>query len=136
MTALQSLAHDLNVANTFETVIGTAVGEFDQVGNEIPFNLGRIHEVRHAEFSAKGLAVRVEVNPDNLVGPDQSGALNHVQSDPAESEDHNVRAGFDFCRVDYGADPRGDATADVAHLVEGRVFANLGERDFRHNGVV
>ncbi len=106
------------------------------MGNEIPFNLGRIHEVRHAEFSAKGFAVRVEVDPDDLVSPDQSCPLNHIQSDTAQSEDHNVRARFNFCCINHGTDPRGDAAADVAHLVEGGVFADLGERDLRYDGVV
>src|SRR5262245_42104758 len=39
------------------------------------------------------------------------------------------RAGLHLGRVENGADPRSDAAADVADLIEGSVLANLGDRD-------
>jgi hypothetical protein len=54
----------------------------------------------------------------------------------AEAEHHHVGAGFHLGREDHRADAGGHAAADVADLVEGRVFADLGQRDLRGDRVV
>src|SRR6185369_8483096 len=54
----------------------------------------------------------------------------------AEPEYNDVGAGLDLGRVDYGADAGGDAAADVATGLERRVFADLGDSDFRQHGEV
>ena len=41
-----------------------------------------------------------------------------------------------FGGVDDGADAGGDAAADIADLVEGRVVAHFGQRDFGQDGVI
>ena len=45
-------------------------------------------------------------------------------------------ADLDLGGVDHGADAGGDAAADVADLVEGRVLADLGDRDLGQHGEV
>ncbi len=57
----------------------------------------------------------------------------HVEADAAETEDDRGRADLDLGRVDDGADAGGDAAADVADLVEGRVRIDLGDGDLRQN---
>ena len=79
---------------------------------------------------------RVEVDADDLVGADHARALDHVEADAAEAEHRDVGAGPDLGGVDHRADAGGDAAADVADLVEGRVLADLGERDLRQHGEV
>ena len=56
-------------------------------------------------------------------------ALDDVQADAAQPEDDYVAAGLDLRRVEDGADAGGDAAADVADLVEGRIVADLRDRD-------
>ncbi len=90
----------------------------------------------HAELLGQRLAPGVDVDPDDLVGAGEPRALDHVEADAAEPEHHHVGAGFDLRRVDDRADAGGDAAADVADLVEGRVLADLGHGDFRQHRVV
>src|SRR5260221_443229 len=59
--------------------------------------------------------------------------LDDVEPDAAEPEHRDVGAGPDLRGVHHGADPGGDAAADVADLLERRVLADLGERDLRQH---
>src|SRR3546814_5250531 len=67
----------------------------------------------HAELAAPFLAIGVDVDADDLVGADHPGALDDVESDPAETEDDDRLARLNLCGVDHRADPGGDAAADV-----------------------
>ena len=89
--------------------------------------------MRHAEFLGHCPFGRVGVDADDLVSADHPRALDHVETDAAKSEHRDVRAGPDFRGVDDGADAGRHTTADVADLVEGCVFANFGERNFRQH---
>ena len=92
--------------------------------------------MRHAELLGQRLAPGIDVHADDLVGPRDSRALDHVEADAAEAEHHDVGAGLDPGRVDHGADAGRDAATDVADLVERRVLADFRERDLRQHGVV
>ena len=92
--------------------------------------------MRHAEAAAPIFLEIVDVDADDLVGADHPGALDHVETDAAESEHDHVRARRDFGGVDHGADAGGDAAADVTALVEWRVLADFGDRDLRQHGEV
>jgi hypothetical protein len=50
VAALQRLAHHLDVADALEAVVGAAVGQVDQMGDEIALDLLRVDEVGHAEL--------------------------------------------------------------------------------------
>src|SRR5690242_1875768 len=50
MTAFQCLAHDIDIADAFEAVIGAAIGQRHKMRNEIGADLFRVDEMRHAEF--------------------------------------------------------------------------------------
>src|SRR5882672_1651142 len=129
VTALQRLAHDVDVADALEAVIGAAAGELDQVRDEIAAGVLRIDEVRHAELRAERLALRIEIDADDPVCAGEARALDDVQADAAQPEHHDVRAGLDLGGVDHRADAGGDAAADVADLLEGRILADLRHGD-------
>jgi len=80
-------------------------------------------------FSASALARRIGIHADDHVGAGDPRALDHVEPDAAETEYHHVGARLDLGGVDHRADAGGHAAADVAHLVERRILADLGQRD-------
>src|ERR1700693_4310759 len=136
MAAFERLTHEVDAADAFEAVIRAATGQIDQIRHQVSLDFLRIDEVRHAEFLGKRLALRVDVDSNDLVGAGQPGALDDVQANAAQSEHHHVGAGLHLCRVDDGADSGGHAATDVAHLVERGVFANLGNGNFRKHGKI
>src|SRR5262245_16455188 len=136
VAALERLAHQVDAADALEAVVGTAVRQRDDVRDEVFLDLLRVHEMRHAELLAERLALRVDVDADDLVGAGHPRALDHVEADPAEAEHDDVRARLDLRRVDHRADAGRHAAADVADLLERRVLADFRERDLRQHRVV
>src|SRR6266850_3899387 len=136
MAGLERLAHHGGVAGAIEGEVGAAVGEPDQMCNDIAADLGWIDEMRHAKAAAPFLFAIVDVNADDLVGAHHPGALNDVKSDSAKSEHHHIGARRDLCGVDHRADAGRDAATDVATLVERGVFSDLCHRNFRQHGEV
>ncbi|MNX11790.1 hypothetical protein D3C86_415560 [compost metagenome] len=92
--------------------------------------------MRHAELARDGLACRVDVHTDYFIGADHLGCLDHIQADAAQAEHDDIRARLDLGRKQHGAHAGGDAAADVANLVERRIFADLRQGDFRHDDVI
>ena len=136
MAALQGLAHHLDVTDALKTVVGAAAGEFDQMRYQVALHLGRVNKVRHAELSAEGFALRVEIHPDDFVCACQPGALYHIEPDTAKPKDNHVGTGLDLGRIDDRTDTGGYAAADVADLIERCILTDLGKCDLRHDGVV
>jgi hypothetical protein len=95
-----------------------------------------VDEMGHAEALAPAFLGRVDVDADDHVGADEPEALDDVEADAAEPEHDALGAGLHMRGVDHRADAGGHAAADVADLVEGRVFADLGHRDLGQHGVV
>src|SRR6202008_2870747 len=91
VAALERLAHEVDVADALEAVIGAAVGETHEVLHQIAAHLLRIHEVSHAEALGKCLAALVDVDTDDPVGADQAQPLDDVEADAAQAEYHGVR---------------------------------------------
>ena len=60
-------------------------------------------------------------------------ALDDVEADTAEAEHDHVGARRDLGGIDHRADARGHTAADVAALVEGSIFTDLGDRDLRQH---
>ncbi|MCY1535801.1 hypothetical protein D9M68_712230 [compost metagenome] len=142
MRGFERLAHHLGVAGAVEGVIGTAdlVGptlrHVDQIGHDVVAHFLRVDEVGHAEAFAPGLLVVVEVDADDHVGTGETQALDDVEADATKTEDDCGRAHLHLGRVDDRTDAGGDAAADVADLVEGRVRVDLGNGDLRQHRVV
>ena len=137
VAALERLAHQLDVADALEAVVGAAVGELDEVRHEVALDFLRVDEVRHAELARRApCAPGLRSTPTIMSAPAMPRALDHVEADAAEAEHDDVGARLDLRRVDHRADAGGDAAADVADLVERRVLADLRQRDLRQHGVV
>src|SRR6185437_496522 len=136
MTGFQRLAHHRGVAGAVEGEIGAAVGQPDQVLDDVALHFLRIDEMGHAEAVAPFVLGVVDVDADDLVGADHPRALDHVEPDAAEAEHHDVRTGRDLRGVDHRAYAGGDAAADVAALVERRVLADFRDRDLRQHGKI
>src|SRR5687767_1897420 len=134
MAALERLAHEIDVADALETVVGAAAGDCDDFGDDV-FSFW-IDEMRQPEFFSQFSSFIIRIYADDHVRAGHPGALNDIQADAAEAEHRHVRAGLHLRRVDDGADAGGDAAADVAHLVERRVVTDLGQRDLRQYGEV
>ena len=90
----------------------------------------------HAELAGHGLTLGVQINTDNLVGPDHARALQHIQANTAQTKHGHIRAGPHLGRIDHSAHTRGDAAANITNLFERSVLANLGQGDFWQHGVI
>ncbi len=106
------------------------------MGDEVAVDVLRIDEMGHAEARAPFLLGRIGVDADDHVGAGEPQPLHDIEADAAEAEDDGGRAFFDLRRIEHGADAGGDAAADIAGLVEGRVVADLGDRDLRQDGEI
>jgi hypothetical protein len=134
MAAFERLAHHVGIAGAVEAVVGAAVGEVeDRLHHLVVADFLRIDEVGHAESLGHRALGRVDVDADDAVGADQFGALDDVESDAAEPEHDDVRAGLDAGGPDHRADAGGDAAADVADLVERSVLSDLRHGDLGHH---
>src|SRR6516164_7335259 len=129
MAALERLAHHGGITGAVEGEIGAAVGERHQMLDEVAADLLWIDEMGHAEATAPFLLRIIDVDPDDLVRGDHLGALDDIQTDPAEPKDHDIRTRRHLGGVDDGTDARRYAAANVTARVEGRVFADLRDRD-------
>src|ERR1700743_21315 len=95
----------------------------------------RIDEVSHAELLGHGLALRVDIDTDDHVGAGHARALDHIQADAAQTKHNDVRTRLYLGGLDNSANARGHATADITHLLERGVLANLGHGDLGQYGV-
>ena len=69
MIALKSLAHGIHIADAFEAVIRTAIGDVDKVGLQVVADLIRVDELGHAEFFYQFLFRRLQIHPIILLAP-------------------------------------------------------------------
>ena len=136
MRAFQRLAHQRGVAHAFETVVGATLRQLDQMSHQVAAHLLRIDEMRHAEFFGQLLPAGIDIDADDHVGAGDARPLDAVQPDAAQAEHHRGGAHLHLRGVDHRAYPRGHPAADVADALEGRVLADLGQRNLGQNRVV
>src|SRR6185437_4499630 len=79
VAAFERLAHGVHIADAFEAVIGTALGELYQMRDEVAAHLLRIDEMRHAERLGEGFAAGIEVDADDAVGADHASTLDDIE---------------------------------------------------------
>src|SRR6202035_4965982 len=102
MAALQSHAHESDIADAFEGVVGAAdlvgaaLGHVHEMSDEIAADVLRIDEMGHAEAFAPGFLFRIEIDADDHVGADEAQALDDVEPDAAEAEDDALRPRLDL----------------------------------------
>src|SRR5690606_20969071 len=95
-----------------------------------------VDEIGHAELPGQGYLGGVQVDADDAGGPHHFRPLNHIEADAAEAKYRHGGTGLHLHGEGDGPDPGGDAAADVADLVEGRVLPHLGQGDLRQQRVV
>ena len=132
VAALEGLAHHFDIADAFERIIDAAVGHVDDRRHDV-FLVPGIDEVRHAELLRQGAFARIDVDTDDAVRADDTRALYHVEADAAEPENGDVRSRFHLGGIHHRPEAGGHAAADVADLVEGRIFPNLRDGDLRQH---
>ena len=71
------------------------------------------------------------IDPDDHVGAGKPQPLDHVEANAAQAENDAFGAGLHFGSVEDSANACRDAATDIAHLVEGSVLADLGNRNLR-----
>src|SRR4029078_12333946 len=91
MARFESLPHHAGVAGAVEGVVGAAIGEPDQMLDDVA-DLGGVDERGHAKTAAPVLLGIVDVDADDLVGAHHLRALDDVEPDAAETEYHAVCA--------------------------------------------
>ena len=137
MARLERGAHHFGVAGGVEGIVRAAIGDRDDCRDHFlaAQPLG-VEEVGHAEPAAPFLAIGVDVDADDLVGPGEARALDHVEPDATEPEDDDIVADLNLGGVDHRADTRRHAAADVAARLERRVLADLRDRNLGQDGEV
>src|ERR1700736_788778 len=84
MTGFQCLTHHGGIAGAVEGVIGAAVGQRDQMLDDIAIDLLWVDEMRHAEAAAPFFLGIVDIDADDFVGTDHPGALDDIEPDAAK----------------------------------------------------
>src|SRR6185437_3514000 len=91
VAAFKCLPHGVHIADALEREIGAAARELDQrLDDLVAPHLVRIDEMRHAEFFGHAALAGININADDLVGPDHPRRLDDVEADAAQPEDHHI----------------------------------------------
>ena len=129
MTALERLAHHVNVTDTFEAVVNTTTGHLDQMVDHV-LNLTWVNKVGHTKLTRQVGFRGVQINTNDSRGTDHTSSLDNVKSNTTKTKHSDGRTRFNFHRKRDGTNACRDTTTDVADLIEGRVFSNLCNRNF------
>src|SRR5215469_6822294 len=136
MGAFERLAHDIDIADALEAVIGAAFGEIYKIRDEVALDFLRVDEMGHAEFFGHFPPLRVQVDTHDHIGTGHSAALDYIEPDAAEAENNHISARLDLGSIDHRPNPGRDPAADIADLVEGGVLADLRDRDLWQYGEI
>src|SRR5690606_30698799 len=88
VAALERRAHDVDVADALEGVVGATARERHEVRDQVLAVVLGVDEVRHTEAGRDLAADGVEVHADDALGAHHPQALDDVEADAAEAEDH------------------------------------------------
>ena len=133
---LERRAHHAHVAGGVECVIGTAPGQRHKMRHQIACDFLGVDEIGHAKARRHLDPARIDIDAHDLIRPRQPQPLQHVEADAAQTKDNRPAADLDLGGVDHGTNARGDTTADVADLVEGRILAHLGQRNLGQDRMI
>ena len=92
MTRLERRPHDLDVTRSVKREIRTSVGHLDDLVDDRSTlgELGRVDEIRGAEFEGEVLFPAVGIDGDDLAAVLGSGALQDGQSDTSDTKDGHL----------------------------------------------
>ncbi len=134
VAGLERRAHDADIACAVKGVVATTIRHLNQLVDNglVLLKVIRVDKVSRAEFLGPLLLSGVDVDDDNLGGLVDDSALDDRQTDAASAKDSNVGAFLDIGRHARGTVARGDAAAEQARAVHGRVRlhgddGNVGE---------
>lgn len=106
-----------------ERIVDAAVRQFfDFIQN---FLIRRIKCMRRTQFLGKIKLIRVDIKCNDFTRPGKFGTENGIQSDAAESDNHDSAAGFDLGRVDDGTDAGDYRTAEYRHFFKWYIFIHF-----------
>lgn len=140
VASLESGAHHTNVTRAVKGVITTAVGHLNQLLlDALAAQLGGVDEVGRAKLLTPLLLGVVDVDDDDLVSAVLHASLNDGEPDAAGAEygdvgpllDTAVAGADDGCTV-----AGGDAAAEQAGAVHGRLVGDLDDGDVCDDGVL
>ncbi len=99
-------------------------------------HFSRVDKVGHAKLFAQRGAGWVEVDTNNARGAHHFSALNYIETDTTQTKYSHCGTGLYLHGEGNCANASGYTTADIANLVEGRIFAHLGQTDLWQHCVV
>ena len=76
--------------------------------------------MRHPGHTREGLLRGIRIHADDHAGARDAGALNDIQADPTQAEDHGRGAGLHACREQDRAEAGGAGAAQATHDVHRR----------------
>src|ERR1700739_4803469 len=68
VAAFERLAHDIDIADALETVIGATFGQIDEIEDEVALDTPRIDEMGHPELLCECPSLGVEIDTNDHVG--------------------------------------------------------------------
>jgi hypothetical protein len=137
VTGLEGGTHDADVAGAVKGEVTTTISHLNQlIDNALAAEVVGVDEIRGTKLLSPRLLVRVDVDDDNLSGLAGDRTLNDRETDTASTEDGNLIT-LGHLRGDAGgAVSRGDAAAEQAGAVHGRVRLDGDDGDVGDDGVL
>jgi hypothetical protein len=137
VAGLEGGTHDADVAGAVKGEVATTIGHLNQlVDNTLAAEVVGVDEIRSAKLLSPLLLVRVDVDDNNLSGLADDRALNNGQTDTAGTEDGNLVTLGHLRGNASSAVSRGDATAEQAGAVHGRIRLDGDDGDVGDDGVL
>ena len=133
--AFQRRAHHLDVANALKAVINAPLGHLDDDLLDWLVKVFRVDAVGRAKGARQIELAGVGIDGDDAAGFGQFCALNHGQTDAAQTEHRHAVALLHFGGVFDGAESGGHAAAEQADLLRIGVRVDFGQRDSGDHGV-
>ena len=135
VAALQRGTHDLHIAYALKAEFNTAVGHLDNDLLNRLVKFAGVDAIRRAHDAGQIKLAGVGVYADDAPCTSYARALNHRQTDAAQTENRHGVARLYFGGVTDRAQASGDAAAQQADLLRISCGVDFGEGDFGHHGV-
>ena len=135
MAALQRRAHHVDIADALEAEIHPAVGQFDNHILNRLIVVVRVDKVGCAHLFCQGELIRVGIDRQNPSGLRLHRALDHRETNAAQTKDRDAIPGLDLRRVVHCADTGGDTAAQQAHFIQRRLRIDFRQRDLGANRI-
>jgi hypothetical protein len=137
VAGLERSPHDIDVARAVKGVVAAAVGHLNQLlDNGLVLEVVGVDKVRRAKLGRPLLLGGVDVDDDNLGRLVDDGALDDGQADAAGTKDGDGRALLDVGGDARGAVAGGDAAAQQAGSVHGRLGLDGDDGNVGDDGVL